>query len=207
MEQEEIIELNKEQKDALKEIGNIGAGNAATAFAQFLDRKIEMTVPSVNLIPINEVTEIVGDEEEKLAGILLKVMGQAPSKILLVITPDSVKHLLSMIINKEPDLETLGEVERSALKEVGNILTGAYLTSINKTTKLNLMQSVPGFAYDMAAAVLSSSFISSAQASDHVLLIQTRFMSEGKEIKAHLFLIPETGSLKKILSSLGLDEK
>ena len=203
---QEIIELNDQQKDALKEIGNIGAGNAATAFAQFLDSKIEMTVPSVELIPINKVAEITGNEEQKMAGILLKIMGQAPGNILLIITEDSVKHLLKLMINKNVDLDNLGQVERSALKEVGNILTGAYLTSINKTTNLDLIQSVPGFAYDMAAAILSSSFISSARTSDHVLLIQTRFISEGYEIQAHLFLIPDSGSLKKILQSLGLDE-
>ena len=203
---QEIIELNAQQKDALKEIGNIGAGNAATAFAQFLDSKIEMTVPSVDLIPINRVAEITGNEERKMAGILLKIMGQAPGNILLIITAESVKHILKLMLNKDVDIDSLGQVEQSALKEVGNILTGAYLTSINKTTNLDLIQSVPGFAYDMAAAILSSSFISSARTSDHVLLIQTRFMSEGYQIEAHLFLIPAEGSLKKILHSLGLDE-
>ncbi|MFW5984752.1 MAG: chemotaxis protein CheC [Halanaerobiaceae bacterium] len=204
---QELLALNEKQKDALKEIGNIGAGNAATAFAQFLDSKIEMTVPAVELVPVTRVTEITGNEEQKLAGILLRVMGQAPSNILLAITEKSIKHLLNMILNKDIEVNNLGEVERSALKEVGNILTGAYLTSINRITNLNLIQSVPGFAYDMAGAILSSSFVSSAQTSDHVLLIETRFISEGYEIEAYLFLIPETGSLTKILSSLGFDQE
>ena len=204
---DEILNLNSQQKDALKEIGNIGAGNAATAFAQFLDRKVDMTVPSVEMIPIEKVAEITGNQEQKLAGILLNIMGEAPSNILLLITEDSIRHLLKMIINRDVDVEDLGEVERSALKEVGNIITGAYLTSINRITDLNLIQSVPGFAHDMAGAILSSSFVSSNQFSDYFLLIKTQFVSEGYEIEAYLFLIPREGSLEKILSSLGLEEE
>lgn len=204
---QEILNLNEIQKDALKEIGNIGAGNAATAFAQFLDSQIDMTVPSVEILPINKVTEITGDEEQKLAGILLKVMGKAPGNILFLLPEKSINHLLNIIINKNIDLDNLGEVERSALKEVGNILTGAYLTSINQITGLNLMQSVPGLAYDMAGAILSSSFVFSARSGDYALLIETKFISHGNEIEGYFFMIPDTGSLTLILNTLGIDQK
>src|SRR6056297_2782203 len=149
-----ISNLTDLQKDALKEIGNIGAGNAATAFSQFLDCKIDMSVPSVEIMPISDVPELTGDLEENVVGILLKVMGEAPAGILFILAEDSIKHLLKIILQKEVDMHNLDEVEVSAIKEIGNILSGSYLTAIGQMTGFNLIQSVPGYSFDMAAAIL-----------------------------------------------------
>ena len=203
--EDEILDLNEMQKDALKEIGNIGAGNAATAFADFLDREIDMTVPSVEILPLTQVPEITGNVEQNVFGILLEVKGEAPGKILFVLSEKSIKHLLELVLNKKVNPEEVGEVEISALKEIGNILSGSYLSSINQMTNFNLTQSIPGFAHDMAGAILSSAMITMGDTSDYVLLIETKFISEGNEIEGYFFLIPQLGSLSKILDGLGFD--
>ncbi|MFW5971997.1 MAG: chemotaxis protein CheC [Bacillota bacterium] len=200
-----INNLTDIHRDALKEIGNIGAGNAATAFAQFLDTKIDMTAPSVSIVPMAEVPEVTGGIERKVVGVLLKVMGEAPSTILLVLSESSVEHLLKMVSFKNVDINNIDEVEISAMKEIGNILSGSYLNAINQMTNLTLVQSVPAFAYDMAGAILSSSMISLSSESDYALMIETQFMNDGKEIEAYFFLMPYPGSLEKILNSLGFN--
>ncbi|MFP4660981.1 MAG: chemotaxis protein CheC [Halanaerobiales bacterium] len=197
--------LTSIHKDALKEIGNIGAGNAATAFAQFLDTKIDMTVPSVSIVPIAEVPEVTGGIENKIISVLLKVMGEAPGSILLVLSEASTVNLLEMILYKKVDINEVDEVEVSAVKEIGNILSGSYLNAINQMTGLNLFQSVPAFSYDMAGAILSSSMITIVEESDYALLIETQFMNGNEEIEGYFFFIPNPGSLERILTSLGLD--
>jgi chemotaxis protein CheC len=197
--------LSSIHKDALKEIGNIGAGNAATAFAQFLDCKIDMTVPSVSIMPISEVPEITGGIEQKIVSVLLRVLGEAPGSILLLFSEDSCENLLEIVLNKQFEVTEFDEVEISAIKEIGNILSGSYLNAINQMTGLNLFQSVPAFSYDMAGAVLSSSMITLSLESDYALLIETTFMNGGSEIEGYFFLIPDPGSLEKILGSLGFD--
>ena len=192
-------------KDALREIGNIGAGNAATAFAQFLNTKIDMTVPSVEIVPMTEIQEVTGGIEQRVVSVLLKVMGEAPSSILLVLSEDCTENLLEMIIFNEIDINEIGEVEISAVKEIGNILSGSYLNAINQMTGLNLFQSVPAFSHDMAGAILSSSMISISEESDYALMIETKFMNGNNEIEGYFFLIPNPGSLEKILNTLGLD--
>lgn len=192
-------------KDALREIGNIGAGNAATAFAQFLDTKIDMTVPSVEIVPMSEVPEVTGGIEQRVISILLKVMGEAPGSILLILSEDSTEHLLEMVLFNEVDINDINEVEISAIKEIGNILSGSYLNAINQMTSLNLFQSVPAFSHDMAGAILSSSMIAISEESDFALMIETKFMNGNNEIEGYFFLIPNPGSLEKILLSLGLD--
>ncbi|MGM0420547.1 MAG: chemotaxis protein CheC [Bacillota bacterium] len=200
-----IKNLNEMEKDALKEIGNIGAGNAATAFSQFLNSKIDMTVPSVEILPISDVPEITGDIEELVAGILLQVMGDAPASILFILKEESVEKLLTMVTHKEVAFSELSEMDISAIKEIGNILSGSYLNALNRLTGLNLIQSVPDCAIDMAGAILSSSMIPLSKTSDYSILIKTRFIDGEDMIEGFFFLIPHDGSLQKILESLGFE--
>jgi len=197
--------LNEMQKDALREIGNIGAGNAATAFSQFLNRKIDMTVPSVEIMPISDVPEITGNIEEIVAGILLEVMGEAPASILFMIDKDSVEKLVGLVTDQDVDFEELDDIEISAVKEIGNIISGSYLNALNKMTNYNMIQSVPECAIDMAGAILSSSMIPLSKSSDYALLIKTQFIDGEEKIEGYFFLIPEAGSLKKILEAIGFD--
>lgn len=197
--------LSSLQKDALKEIGNVGAGNAATAFAQFLDCKIEMTVPSVEILSISEVPEITGGMEKVVIGVLLSVLGEAPGSILLILSEESTVNLLEIVLEQKIDLTGLDEVQTSAVKEIGNILAGSYLNALNQMTGFNLIQSVPAFCYDMAGAILSSSMIPISEESDYALLIETKFIKGDSEIEGYFFLIPNHGSLEKILGSLGLE--
>lgn len=202
-----VNNLTSIHKDALKEIGNIGAGNAATAFAQFLDTQIDMTVPSADIVPIEEVPEVTGGIEQSVVSVLLKVMGETPGNILLIISEASTKNLLEKILFKEINIDEINEVEISAVMEIANILSGSYLNAINQMTGLNLFQSVPAFSHDMAGAILSSSMISISMESDFALLIETQFMYGNDEIEGYFFFIPNPGSLEKILNSLGLDTK
>ena len=196
--------LSDLQKDALREVGNIGAGNAATAFSEVLNRKIEIDVPSVEIIPLEEVSTITGSEEDHVAGVLFRVCGEAPGTILFVFPSTTIKYLVEVVMDKKIEPEEMGEVETSLLKELGNILSGSYLRSIGDMTNLEMNQSVPGFSYDMAGAILSSTMISASSTGENVLLIETEFMDGEEKIEGYFFFIPQVESLSIILSSLGL---
>ncbi len=196
--------LDDIKKDALREVGNIGAGNAATAFSEVLDRKIEIDVPSVEIIPLEDVSTITGSEEDHVAGVLFKVSGDAPGTILFVFPSSTIKYLVEVVMDKKIEPEEMGEMEVSLLKELGNILSGSYLKSIGDMTGLNMNQSIPGFSYDMAGAILSSTMISASSTGENVLLIETEFMDGENKIEGYFFFIPEVESLSIILNSLGL---
>src|SRR6056297_2265606 len=196
--------LDDIKKDALREVGNIGAGNAATAFSEVLDRKIEIDVPSVEIIPLEDVSTITGSEEDHVAGVLFKVSGDAPGTILFVFPSSTIKYLVEVVMDKKIEPEEMGEMEVSLLKELGNILSGSYLKSIGDMTDLNMNQSIPGFSYDMAGAILSSTMISASKTGENVLLIETEFMDGEEKIEGYFFFIPQVESLSIILKSLGL---
>lgn len=204
---EDVLNLTTMQLDALREIGNVGAGNAATALSQIINRKIDMTVPQVSILPLDEVPEVVGGPEKMVAGVFLRVFGPAPSSILFLLPRESALALVDMLMGRERgETMDLDSMDESALLEIGNILAGAYLNALSFFTKFTLLPSIPALAMDMAGAILSVVLIQLGALGDHALVIETEFTTEYDGVKGHFFLIPDPGSLGTILSAIGVKE-
>ncbi|MEC9490829.1 MAG: chemotaxis protein CheC [Halanaerobiales bacterium] len=194
------MDLDQNKKDILKEVANIGAGNAATAFSGMIGQEINMTVPKVELIDIQDLPSITGDEEEYIACIMINFSGEISGKILLVVDMENVERMLKLIFSTDELPEK--SMQHSALNELGNILSGAYLKAINDFTDLDLDQSVPAMAYDMAGAVLSSSVIDYSQTEDFILLLETEFIAGEEKLELFYFFIPEKDSLNFLFKKL-----
>jgi chemotaxis protein CheC len=205
---EDILNLTHMQLDALREVGNVGAGNAATALSQLINRKIDMTVPQVSILPLGEVPDVVGGPDVMVAGVYLRVYGPAPSSILFLLPRESAFALVDMLMGRERGMtEQLDSMDESALLEIGNILAGAYLNALSFFTKFTLLPSIPALAIDMAGAILSVILIQLGQMGDHALVIETQFTTDGDgAVKGHFFLIPDPGSLGTILTAIGVKE-
>lgn len=190
--------------DVLREIGNIGAGNAATALAQLLQTKVDMKVPKVDLLDFNQVGEAMGGEEQIMAGIYLGVQGDITGSIMFLLEEKSAHDLVSKLMGtKVENDKEFNEMEISALKEIGNIITGSYLSSLSSLTNLNIIASVPDLSIDMAAAILSVPAIEFGVLGDKILMIQTAF-TDDMELNGYFILVPDLQSYDKLLGSLGL---
>ncbi|MCW2277423.1 chemotaxis protein CheC [Heliophilum fasciatum] len=200
-----FLSLTPMQMDALREVGNVGAGNAATALSEMVGRAIDMNVPALGIVPFCEVSEHMGGAETLVAGVYICVTGEAPASMLFVLPLDSACGLVDMLMGRPIGTTvTIGEMEESALKEIGNILTGTYLRALSMFTQITFEQSVPALAIDMAEAINSVVLAMVADVGDHALLLETEFKGAAQNIKGSLFLIPQEGTLEKILASLGL---
>ncbi len=198
-------ELNSFQMDVLREIGNIGAGNAATALAKMLDRKIDMKVPKIKVMQFEEVSEVLGDSEEMVVGILLGVLGDITGSIMFVLDMNATRLMVNNMFGKHTDVELeFDEMTCSAIQEVGNILAGSYLSALSTLTNLNIMPDVPCMAVDMAGALLSVPAIAQAKASDTVLYIENEFFDGHDSMLGDLFLIPDEGSYTILMKALGV---
>ena len=196
-------EMSQEYFDILREIGNIGAGNATTALAQMLQCKVDMSVPKVGLLEFKEVGAAMGGEEQIMAGIYLGVEGDITGSIMFLPEKNSARFLVSKLMGMEMEGEEFSEMEFSALKEVGNIITGAYLNSLSSLTNLKIYPTIPDVAVDMAGAIMSVPAIQFGAIGDRMLLIQTQFFDE-VAIDGYFILIPDMESYSKILSALGM---
>jgi len=199
-----IEDLNNLHLDVLREIGNIGAGNAATALAGMINKRIDMSVPSVKILDFNDVSTVLGGEEIVVSGVYFEVEGDIEGNIMFLLDLKSAKILTNVLMGRDDDSKELDEMDRSALQEIGNILSGAYISSLSSLTNLNIKISIPSLCIDMAGAIISVPAIQFGYMGDKVLLIETVLQDGNDTVKGNFFLIPESKSFKIILNSLGV---
>ena len=198
-----LDEMSNEYFDVLRELGNIGAGNATTALAQMMQCKVDMAVPKVQLLEFKELGEAMVGEETVMAGIYLGIEGDIKGSIMFLLEKAAAKHLVGKLLGMESEGEEFSEMEFSALKEVGNIITGSYLNSLSSITNLAIYPSVPDLTVDMAGAILSVPAIEFAALGDRMLMIQTQFFDE-MVLDGYFILIPDLDSYGRMLSALGI---
>ena len=201
-----LEQLTEQYADLLKELGNIGAGNATSALSQMLDLKLDMSVPEVRLLEFKNVGQAMGGADQIMVGIYLMVEGDIDGSMMFLLSSPSARHLVNIMM-QTPDAtgENFTEIELSALKEVGNINTGAYLNSLSMMTNLAIVPSVPYVAVDMLGAILSVPAIAFGTEADQILLIDTQFFSDVK-LEGYFVMLPDMESYSKILSALGMGD-
>lgn len=196
--------VSEQYFDVLKEIGNIGAGNAMTALSQMLQCKVDMKVPQVRLLEFSEVGALMGGEEQIMAAVLLGVEGDITGYMMFMAEEVGAKHLIGKLTGGMlPEGSEFGEMGLSALQEVGNIITGAYLNSLSSMTGLRIVPSPPAVAIDMAGAILSVPAIQFGIYGDKILLIQSQFYDD-LQLDGYFILIPDLESFGKMLTALGM---
>ncbi|MCR5120247.1 MAG: chemotaxis protein CheC [Lachnospiraceae bacterium] len=197
-----IDTMSNQYFDVLKEIGNIGAGNATTALSTMLGMKVDMKVPQVRLMEFKEVGTTMGGEEQIVAGIYLVVDGDIHGSIMFVQKKESARAMVQKLMGMPPEGDDFTEMEQSALMEIGNVITAAYLNSLSTLTNLTIYPSVPTICIDMAGAILSVPAIEFGAVADKMLLIQTDF-SDDDTLSGYFILVPDEESDAKILHALG----
>lgn len=197
-----LEKISEQYFDVLREIGNIGAGNATTALASLLQCKVDMKVPQVKMVEFKDVGALLGGEEQEMAGAFLGVEGDITGSILFLVKKEIAVHLVKKLMGDMASDE-LGEMESSAFKEIANIITGSYLNALSTLTNLTIYPSVPDLAIDMAGAILSVPAIEFGIMGDKILLIQSQ-ISDEIDIDGFFIMVPDVESYERILQALGI---
>lgn len=196
--------LNCKEQDLLTEIGSIGTGHAATAMADILGQKITITVPNVQLVSFDKVAQQVGGPGLSLACIYLDVLGDLPGTVLVLFNENTAKRLLkSLIPDTILDFYKLSQLQQSALMELGNILSGAYLSALADFSHMHMYLSVPRLAVDMVEAMLSIPLAKIGYHSDYALLIHARFFEESSN-RGYIIFLPDPNSAEKMMEIFGV---
>ncbi|MCH7320957.1 chemotaxis protein CheC [Solibacillus sp. MA9] len=197
--------------DVLKEIGNIGAAHAATALSDLLQKKIDMRVPDVKMVSFNEMMELAGGSENVVVGIFLRIEGDAEGSMFFVLPVEQANRFIRRLIRDESfdfSKPPCSELGLSAMQEMGNILSGSYLSALSDFTGLKIYPTVPGLSIDMFGAIISIGLIELSQVSDTVIVINTSIyeevISDDEAVKGHFFLLPDPDSFESIFKALGV---
>jgi len=193
-------QLSESDLDFLRELSNIGAGHAATALSQLIGKQVGMRVPSVSVVDLASVPELMGGSEKLVSGVYLQVLGDARGGILLIFPDESSKALLKLLLKGEED--PLSEMGMSTLKEVGNILASAYLSVLGNMLNITLIPSIPSLAHDMVGSVVDLVLISLGEVGDFAFVFETEFYNVENDIKGHFFLLPDPDSIDVIMEAV-----
>ena len=200
----QLDEMNAMHFDVLKEIANIGAGNATTALSKMLNAKVDMKVPCIQFMEFKELAEGIGGAENLVVGILLTLDTGIEGMMMFVLESDSAEQIVNLLMGKSGKLDEFSEMDLSALQEIGNIIAGSYLSAISAFTNMTITASVPYLSIDMAGAILSVPAIEFSKISDKALLIETEFGDKDTIINGYFILIPTLDAFNTIFSALGL---
>jgi chemotaxis protein CheC len=202
---DDIRSLKAIQLDALREVANIGAGHAATALSQMTGSTIMISVPTINVARLEDVPPQISEPEEPVAVVLMHMMGDLSGRTLLVFPRHTALRIAELMLNRPHSVGTeLSELEQSALKESGNILSGAYLNALSDFMGLMLMPSPPSLAVDMSSAVLTTAYLQFGTDRDYVFCVETEFFMHelGERLRGFFLLLPDAASLHAILRAV-----
>ena len=191
-----IEELQGMHLDVLKEIGNIGSGNAASALSTMLNCPIDISVPDVKLLNFDDAVNFLGGPENVAIGMLVNITGDITGMMLYIIQHSCASSMTQAVFGTPiEDITNMNEMEVSFISEIGNIMSASYINAIASLTNMTV---------DMAGAILSVPAVSFAQVGDKVLLIDDSFIIEGNEVKSNMILVPEMNSLEYLFNKLGV---
>ncbi len=199
------VNIDSKQLDFFRELENIGAGHAATALSLMLSHEIGLRVPRAQFCNYSKMCDILKGPENVVAGLLVGIFGDLNGFILLVMDEQDARKLSGSLLGEMADGmdETeLSEMHISAMKEMANILIGAYITAISELAGLKIDASVPDLVFDMAGAVMNLLAVASVNSGDNVMFMETEFIDNDESLYGHFFLIPDTKSYKTLLSRM-----
>ena len=199
----QFADLDEISRDILKEIGNIGTGNAVTALSQMLMHPVDIAVPDLKILKYQEVCSLLDSADELQTGIMVGVGGEMEGMFLFLLSETFTMMVLNKILGEEErEFLNPGEMERSLICELGNIMCGCYINALASVMDLKLEVSVPDVCIDMGGAILSVPLSRFLRVSDDILMIDNLFHLGGESFLGRILFIPEPDSLDMMLRSL-----
>ena len=199
---DDVRTMSQAAIDAMREVANIGAGHAATALSQITGQRIMISVPRINITTLDNIPNTIGGAEEPVAAVAIRVDGDLTGVTLLVFPQPIALRVAGLMMGKR--VGTLGDIEQSALKEAGNILSGAYLNARAEFLQMRILNSPPILAVDMSDAVLSSTYLEASEGAEYVFCVESEFQlqNDTAPLRGYFLLLPDPPSLRAMLNAI-----
>ncbi|MCX6690495.1 MAG: chemotaxis protein CheC [Methanoregula sp.] len=203
----QVQKFTEEQLDFIRELVNIGAGNAGTALEQILGTKTEVKIPVVKSFRKGEIELIyqhIGDSTQPVTAVLMNLIGQVTGKIVFIVPDNDLVKLISSMEKATPGGRKLRmDLDLSVVAEIGNILAGTYLNALHDFCLLDIYHSIPKLQNEMLKTLLLGLFPEDDSGNSQIVLIFNQFITAAdRQIATYILLVPDCDSLEKIAQSL-----
>ena len=191
--------------DCLQEMGNIGSGNAASSLSAMLGKTVTMHVPKISVLDYQSVIDVMGGPEKIITAILVLFKGDIKGMMMFLLENAFDEIVVNTFMGKQNiDVTKMDEADSSAVKEMGNIMAGAYLSALAAMAEFTVEMDPPSMTVDMMGAVMNAPMVSLHEVGDKVLFIDEGFKIDNVEINADIILVPEMESLDILMKKLGV---
>lgn len=199
-------DMDETSADILKELGNIGTGNAITSLSQMMGIPLDISSPSVHLAQVQEIYTLLEQAQEVEAGILVEIKGEVTGLFLFLLNESFTNIILDKILGEgERNILELDDLEQSLLSELGNIMCGSYIRALSALMDMEIDVSVPGICVDMGGAILSVPLARVMSKSAEILLIENQFHIDNRIFSGRILFFPDPECLEPILKKLGIE--
>jgi chemotaxis protein CheC len=189
--------------DAFKEIASIATGNAATSLSILLGQRVDITIPGIAVEEVTSIPTLIGEREKKVTVLNFTIRGQFKGNIMILFSPSECLGLINMLTGQgQHDIENLSEMDLSAIKELGNIVVGAYTKVLAEGLGVKVKYSVPAFAYDMLGAIFDETVACLSSETEKAVVMESEFLIQNKLYRGYLVFILTPLAVKILLKAL-----
>jgi len=209
----ESFELTEIQRDALQEIGNMGAGNAANALAQMIGKRVDINIPSVKMVELDKYADTISRATDKLLVAWSNVTGKTKATVLTIFNVKDIINLTSIIVDdknktqidlrkKIKTVDDFPELYRSAMTELGHILGSNYISAIGDLLGIRLMTDPPDINLDTGKQLFSILKDEIGLLKKLSLVITTNVIITDYKVTGTFLYIPNIDTLQELLDAL-----
>lgn len=197
------LQLTDADLSKIQVMANVGITNAAESLSMILNKRIELSIPDVSLLPVEKIPESFGEIDSVYLGVYMPLIGEVVGTILFSLREDTGFELVDSLFGTEnAKSKELTEEGASALKEITNIIGASVINVIAEKTSMSIQPSVPTIVHDYMQSIVDSILVMHNISNDYALVMETEFYYENDKLIGNLLILPETESLKKIVSKL-----
>lgn len=190
---DKILTLQDVDLSAWTELMNKGTIHAVSGLSEILDTDIKVSCFNMNKVSTQDLFHVFGGAETEIVAVYVSIQEGAAGHILLAYPPKVSFEVADMMLGNAPGTtKELGELEQSALSEMGNIVAAYFLSSMADNTGVRLQPSTPEVLVDMAGAILSIAMSDIMQYGDDIFMMETTFTSKDREINGAFLVLPST---------------
>lgn len=200
-----MLKPSETEIDALKEVGNIGASHASNVLGQMLGKTIIINVPETSFLPVEDMPKIFGRNDDSVVILFFLIMGDVEGFMIISFSESQATVISNYLMGANDDHLELTEDKESALKEVGNILSSAYLTAMSNLAGFTLRPSVPYLTYDVVENAIYPIILDISETAEYVIITDNEFLLDGKSIVGKCITFYNRESFAKILGALGME--
>lgn len=196
----EII-FTQEEESAMKEAASIGMGHASIALEQLLNKRINIDLPKIEHIKVDALTNIF-PENDILFGVIINILGNIKGKVLYLFRKNDWEKILNLLHNNNDDITVTEDLKVSMMKEVANILTASYVSSLSKFASISIIPALPHLAMDTANSIFDLAAMDEDEM--HVILLRSKLRIQDGEAEAvgSLILQLTTPELNKLMTAI-----